>query len=77
MPLFGDFIDQLVDRLHNWVERIFIARQQHPGRERACTFAIEMVEYQVGQLMRRDHPAAHLHDSFGNFAADIVAHISS
>jgi hypothetical protein len=41
----------------------------------ACTLAVEMVEDQVGQFVRRDYPATHLDHSLGDFAADIVAHI--
>ena len=75
MTLFTDFIDKLVDCLNNRVERVFISGQQHPRRERACTLAVEMVEDQVGQFVRRYHPATHLDYGLGDFATDIVAHI--
>jgi len=40
VTVLGNFVDQIMDRLYNRVQRVFIARQQHPRRQSAGALAV-------------------------------------
>ncbi len=69
---FGrDFVDQLVDGLYDRRERVFIAGQDHPTRERTHSFLVERVESEIDHLPRRALPRAAGDNRIGDGMADI------
>ena len=48
----GELVDQTVDRVEHRVERVAIAREDHPGGERPGAFLVEGVEGPVDHLAR-------------------------
>jgi hypothetical protein len=48
---FGQIVDQLVDRLQDWVQRILVAGQDHPARHRPRA-ARERIERHVDYFAR-------------------------
>ena len=59
--ILRQFLDQIVDRGENRVERVGVARQDHPARQRARAVAPEGVEHQVHHLRRIVHRACAQH----------------
>ncbi len=70
VTVLGELVDQPVDRLEDRIERVEVARQDHPARERAGAFLVERVEGQIDHFARITIAGARAHHR----VADLVRH---
>ncbi|PAV67078.1 hypothetical protein WR25_25851 [Diploscapter pachys] len=70
----GKFVDQIVDGGQDRIERIAIARQDHPARQRTRAAAVEGIEDEVDDTPRIGLPAAVAQHGIANHPRDLRRH---
>ena len=70
MPINRKIIDKIVDRLNNRIERILIARKDHPARKCARALPIKRIEGEINNVARAAFAAPRLDHCGGNINAN-------
>ena len=71
-PGLIEFVDQIVDRLDQRIERILVAVEQHPGRQRRAAALIEGIEGKIDHLPRGAFTRAGRLHRIGDHIADLL-----